>query len=139
MRAAPVRLAWWLYVLGVFLLLCVLPLLTAGCATVDQPRAITIPTNVAVAVSCDPTPITVPIWPTETLPPDAGMFERGRALLAELKMRRAYEKVVEAALEGCRGPGQAIAQSAAPEVATPAAPPVGKETGILGTFRGLMR
>jgi hypothetical protein len=42
-----------------------------------------------------------PVWATDALPADAGLFEQVRALLAERAQRQAYELKLEAAAKAC--------------------------------------
>jgi len=76
-------------------------LLLAGCTS--QPIAYTpIKESVAVAVECKIEPIPVPVWPTATLSDKNTLFEKVRATLSELSLRRAYETQLEEAVKACQ-------------------------------------
>jgi hypothetical protein len=92
----------WIGLGVLYVLLLVVSFLLLGCTPVGTVR--TVETSVPVSVPCNPAPIAVPVWPTQTLPPDAKFYARVRAGFAELKARQAYEKELAAAVEGCRGP-----------------------------------
>lgn len=78
-----------------------LVLLLAGCQA-TMPKTVEIP----VAVPCDVLLPAKPVWATESLRPDAGIFEQVKALLAERRQREGYEVLLEAAATSCssRGP-----------------------------------
>ena len=60
-----------------------------------------VPVDVAVPVPCKIAPVASPAWPTDSVGPDASMFEKARAALAELILRRGYEAQLEAATKSC--------------------------------------
>lgn len=71
-------------------------LLLVGCAA-RPPARIEIP----VAVPCRVELPVRPVWATETLSADAGIYEQVRALLAERRQRIGYEAELEAAARAC--------------------------------------
>lgn len=76
-------------------------LLLAGCAS--QPIAYApIKESVAVAVECKIEAIPTPEWPTQALNDKNTLFEKVRAVLAELSLRKGYEAQLEAAVKSCQ-------------------------------------
>lgn len=68
----------------------------AGCtATVER-------VEIPVLVPCRIVAPAEPAWATESLAPDAGIWEQVRALLAERRQRIGYEAQMLAAIESCR-------------------------------------
>jgi len=57
--------------------------------------------EVAVPVPCSVHLPPPPAWATESLPPDAGIFDQVKALLAERSQRIGYEAELEAAARSC--------------------------------------
>lgn len=72
-------------------------LVLSACAGAPPPRA-TIP----IAVPCKTEAVERPVWATEALPRDANIFDKAKALLAEIEQRKAYEMKLEAAVTACR-------------------------------------
>jgi hypothetical protein len=68
----------------------------SGCAS--MPSAVNIP----VAVPCKVTLPAAPVWATETLLPDAGIWPQVQALLAERQQRIGYIIQLEAAARSCQ-------------------------------------
>ena len=68
----------------------------AGCAAVPQRY------EVPVQVPCRVTVPEKPVWATESLKPDADIFDKVKALLAERRQRQAYETKLEAAAKACQ-------------------------------------
>lgn len=71
-------------------------LLLAGCQA-TMPATVKVP----VAVPCEVILPARPVWATESLRPDAGIFEQVKALLAERRQREGYEAQLEAAARAC--------------------------------------
>lgn len=71
-------------------------LLLAGCST--TPERFEVP----VSVPCKAPIPAKPVFATEILAKDANVFERAKAVLAEIKQRRAYETELEAAILACQ-------------------------------------
>ena len=55
-----------------------------------------------VPVPCRVEAPPAPQWPTLTLKPDARMFDKTKAALAELEIRKGYEELLLAAVRSCR-------------------------------------
>lgn len=72
----------------------------AGCATAP-PIVTTQRVEVPVPVPCQVQPIKPPMWALDTLPANASMYERVRAMAAEITQRQAYELRLEAAAKSC--------------------------------------
>ncbi|GAP37903.1 hypothetical protein ISF6_4097 [Piscinibacter sakaiensis] len=70
--------------------------LLAGCAA-RPPARVEIP----IAVPCRVTLPPRPVYATEALSSDAGIYDQVRALLAERRQRMAYEAQLEAAARAC--------------------------------------
>jgi hypothetical protein len=73
----------------------------AGCGTtqiVYRP----VPVNIPVPIPCKIAPVEAPAWPTASLPPKASLFDRAKAVLAELKLRQGYEGRLAAAVKACQ-------------------------------------
>ena len=70
----------------------------AGCNTV--PLRVMVP----VAVPCEVVMPVAPVWATDALLPDAGIWDQTKALLAERFQRIGYEAELVAALEACQLP-----------------------------------
>ena len=87
-------------VLNCRMLSILLVVLLSGCAkeTVYQPVDVALP----VAVPCKVPEIKQPEWPLQRLAPEASLFRKTQAALAELDLRKAYEAQMEAAVSGCR-------------------------------------
>ena len=70
-----------------------------GCTqTVLKP----VPVEVPVEVTCKIKEPASPRWPTLALSPTAGLFDRTKATLAELELRKAYEGKLLAAIRSCQ-------------------------------------
>ena len=61
-----------------------------------------VPVNVTVPVPCHAPAVTAPAWPTASVAPTASMFDKVKAALAELNLRRGYEARLEAANKSCQ-------------------------------------
>lgn len=83
-----------------------LALALAGCGSTLPKRVL-----VEVAVPCRVDMPAKPVWATRALRPDADIFDQVKALLAERRQRQGYERLLEAAIEGCNS--------------APVAPPLG--------------
>jgi hypothetical protein len=70
----------------------------AACNTL--PREVKVP----VTVYCKVEKPAEPAWATKSLKPDADIFDQVKALLAERKQRIGYERLLEAAVDGCQPP-----------------------------------
>lgn len=82
-----------------------LVLLLAGCAV--EPATIIrepVEVRVAVPVACQVPAVERPAWATEAIEAAEPrvVIRGGRALMAEVEQRRAYEARLEAALDACR-------------------------------------
>lgn len=69
--------------------------LIAGCQTAPQRVKIAVPVPCVVQLP------TEPLWATDALPKGASLWEMGKAALAELEQRRAYELKLRAAAQAC--------------------------------------
>ncbi len=76
-------------------------LLLAGCA-VSGPVTKPVVVEMPVPVPCRAPVVLHPVWPTESLPRNATLFEHVRAMLAENELRQAYEIQLEAAIIACQ-------------------------------------
>ncbi len=86
--------------LGVAALLMPAALLPAACARVPvySPVEVAMPVPVPCRVAVPRLP---QAWPTDSLPKDAPLPDKIRAVLVELDLRKAYEAEAEAALKVC--------------------------------------
>lgn len=86
------------------LIACAVSLLVAGCATQPPPQVIEKPVRVDVPVSvpCKITPVTRPVFAFGAALPSWGLYDKGRALLADREQRQAYEGQLEAAVRACQ-------------------------------------
>ncbi len=77
----------------------------AGCATPHRPEpALQVQrVEVPVPVPCVEVRPRRPATPVESLRPDAALGDMVKALLAERRLRAAYERELEAALTACSG------------------------------------
>lgn len=58
--------------------------------------------KVPVSVPCKVDMPQPPVWATESLKPDAGIFDQVKALLAERRQRQGYQQQLEAAIAACQ-------------------------------------
>lgn len=70
-------------------------LLVAGCTTLPEKAYIPTP------VPCRVVKPQEPVFATSTLTTDSDIFQQARALVAEIGQRMAYEKLLNAAIDGC--------------------------------------
>lgn len=77
-------------------------LMLAGCASAPQAIENPVEVKVPVPVPCSVPEIAVPAWPLAAVPASSSDFEFYKAALAELELRRGYEKRLLAALGACR-------------------------------------
>lgn len=77
-------------------------LLLAGCASAPQFIEKPVEVKVPVPVPCKAPEISVPAWPLAAVTASASDFEFYKAALAELELRKGYEKRLLAALGACR-------------------------------------
>ncbi len=68
----------------------------AGCETTT--KVVKVPVSVPCKVDL-PKP---PVWATESLKPEASIFDQVKALLAERRQRQGYQQQLEAAIAGCQ-------------------------------------
>lgn len=73
----------------------------AGCAT-ENTIVRTVEVKVPVPVPCRIEPIERPAFAFDAVTPAYGLYEKGRALLAEREQRIAYEARLEAAITACQ-------------------------------------
>lgn len=80
-----------------------LVLLLTGCAT-PEPQIVYRPVEVQipVAVPCKVDAPVVPQWARAGVSPDADLYTKGRAIIAELQQRIAYEIELLAAVASCQ-------------------------------------
>jgi PBP1b-binding outer membrane lipoprotein LpoB len=83
---------------------CALALLLSGCAATQSPQIVYKPVEVQVpvAVPCKIQAPDVPKWALDSVSPGADVYVKGRALVAELQQRIAYEKELLAAVASCQ-------------------------------------
>ncbi|WP_316866617.1 hypothetical protein [Ralstonia mannitolilytica] len=74
----------------------------AGCASAPQVIEKPVEVKVPVPVPCKAPDVPVPTWPLAAVPASASDFEFYKAALAELELRKGYEKRLLAALGACR-------------------------------------
>lgn len=72
----------------------------AGCATEPVERLVEV--KIPYAVPCNAPEVTMPEWPLDVLPADATLWEKVTSALAEIDLRIAYERELNAALDACR-------------------------------------
>lgn len=84
------------------LLLIAAALVLAGCATNKPPERVLVP----VPVPCKVDVPREPVWATDSLSPDADIWDQTKALLAERAQRIGYQKQLKAAIDACQ-PGSA--------------------------------
>ncbi len=79
-------------------------LLVAGCATQPPPQVIEKPVrvDVPVPVRCKIAPVPRPAFAFDAALPTWGLYNKGRALLADREQRQAYEGQLEAAVRACQ-------------------------------------
>ena len=73
-----------------------LVLVLAGCSPLT--KVVKVPVSVPCKVDM-PKP---PVWATESLSKDAGIFDQVKALLAERRQRQGYQEQLEAAIASCQ-------------------------------------
>lgn len=71
-------------------------ILLSGCAA--EPEA---PVN-APQVQCQVQQIDRPTWALDSIDPEADIYTKGKAALAEIEQRIRYEEKLEAAIRACR-------------------------------------
>lgn len=69
--------------------------------TPQAPVVVGTQVDVAVRETCKVELPTPPVWKLDTLPADAPMFDKAKALIAELQQRIAYDGEVRAAAVKC--------------------------------------
>ena len=75
----------------------------AGCAgQVNEPEPRIVRVEVPVAVPCRTDPVAVPAWSASGLRKEDSLEVKVRALLAERRQRKGYERELLAAKEACR-------------------------------------
>lgn len=75
----------------------------AGCAgQVEEPEPRIVRVEVPVAVPCRTDPVAVPAWVADGLRKSDSLEVKVRALLAERRQRKGYERELLAANEACR-------------------------------------
>ena len=75
----------------------------AGCAgQVEEPEPRIVRVEVPVQVPCRTDPVAVPAWAAAGLSQSDSLEVKVRALLAERRQRRGYERELLAATEACR-------------------------------------
>ncbi|HFQ8054065.1 TPA: hypothetical protein ACHTCR_005964 [Pseudomonas putida] len=84
---------------GRLLLVC---LLLAGCAGKVEPQVQYVRVEVPVQVPCRAPEVSVPQWAAAGLRKTDSLEVKVRALLAERRQRIGYERLLEAAANGCR-------------------------------------
>jgi hypothetical protein len=77
-------------------------LLLAGCAARPEPQIQYVRVEVPVQVPCRAPDVAVPPWAAAGLHKTDSLEVKVRALLAELRQRAGYEKLLEASVEACR-------------------------------------
>lgn len=79
-----------------------LVLALAGCASRECGPPKTVRVEVPVSVPCRVAMPPAPELPTDTLEPDAPIWDQMRALRAERLRLRAHVRMLEAAVQGCQ-------------------------------------
>ena len=75
----------------------------AGCAgQVNEPEPRIVRVEVPVAVPCRTDPVAVPAWSASGLRKEDSLEVKVRALLAERRQRKGYERELLAANQACR-------------------------------------
>jgi hypothetical protein len=75
-------------------------LFLAACAS-DPPVYKPVEVKVPVAVPCKAPQIEVPAWPLQKLDPAASLFEKVKAALVEIELRKGYEAQLSVAANAC--------------------------------------
>lgn len=75
-------------------------LFLAACAA-PEPVFKPVTVDVPIAVPCKTPPAQKPVSPLSQTVPDAPLFDKVRAALVEIDLRKAYEAEIEAALAAC--------------------------------------
>jgi hypothetical protein len=76
-------------------------LLLAACATETQ-LAPPIEVKVPVSVPCRAPNVPKPVWPMDSLPAGASIYDQAKSLIAEIEARIAYEIQLESAVKACQ-------------------------------------
>lgn len=75
-----------------------------GCASAPEIRYVPKEVKVPVMVPCEPKMPETPKWATKDVTPADTIFDKVKALAAELRQREGYEVLLLAAIAGCRQP-----------------------------------
>jgi hypothetical protein len=79
-----------------------LVLALTGCAAQSTVVHDPVEVKVPVAVACKVEPVSSPQWALDAVTPGADVYTKGRALVAELQQRIAYEGQLLAAIAACQ-------------------------------------
>jgi hypothetical protein len=77
-------------------------LLLSACSSAPDVVYKTVSVSVPVQVPCVINPVYHPVWPTQQLAKNATFFEKVRAIVTEMQLRRSYELKLEAAVKSCQ-------------------------------------